>query len=61
MITFVGPTSFLSVCFYIYAVQLLVMTFVAAQKGFDGVFLLFLMVSTWVCEWLTGDDALAQK
>jgi hypothetical protein len=62
MITFVGPTVFLSTCFYIaHAVQLLAMTFVAAQKGFDGVFLLLLMLFTWVFEWLTGDAVQARK
>jgi hypothetical protein len=37
------------------------MTFVAAQKGFDGVFLLLLMLFTWVFDWLTGDAVQARK
>ena len=62
MITFSGHTGLLSTFFYVaHVVQLLAMTYVAAQKGFDGIFLIFLMVMTWGLDWANGDDALARQ
>jgi hypothetical protein len=62
MIAFSGHTRLFSTLFYVaHVVQLLAMTYVAAQKGFDGIFLIFLMVMTWGLDWANGDDALARK
>lgn len=62
MISFVGPPKLLSSCFHIaHTAQLLTMTYVAAQKGFDGIFLLFLMVLSSLTEWAFGDDFLARQ
>lgn len=48
MITFSGHTRLLPTFFYVaHLVQLLAMAYVAAQKGFDGIFLIFLMAMTW--------------
>jgi len=44
----------------IHAVQLLTMTYVAAQKGWDGVALLFLMVATWTLQLRYTNDALVK-
>jgi hypothetical protein len=62
MITFAGNTRLLSASFHVaHVVQLLAVTYVAAQKGFDGIFLLFLMVLTRALEWTGGHDALARQ
>lgn len=62
MITFVGPLKLLSGVFYVaHAIQLLAMTYVAAQKGFDGIFLLSLMLLTWAVEWFRGQGSLARN
>lgn len=53
---------FLAMWFHIaHILQLLSMTYVAAQKGFDGIFLLVLMLTTWALEWWSGGTELARK
>ncbi|MCJ1454180.1 hypothetical protein MMC28_004531 [Mycoblastus sanguinarius] len=41
--------------------QLLAMTFVAAQKGLDGVSLVVLMVANYALRWLSGDHHMARR
>jgi hypothetical protein len=41
--------------------QLSAMTYVAAQKGWDGVCLLSLMLSVWIVHWTFGNHRLASK
>jgi hypothetical protein len=45
---------------FIHAVQLLTMTYVAAQKGWDGVGLVLLMVVTWTLQLRYTNDALVK-
>lgn len=37
------------------------MTFVAAQKGWDGVAMVLLMVAVWVTEWFWNDETIARQ
>ncbi|KAL9625870.1 MAG: hypothetical protein Q9160_000190 [Pyrenula sp. 1 TL-2023] len=59
-----GPRSLRFLAFWFrfaHILQLISMTYVAAQKGFDGIFLLVLMLTTWAIEWWGGSTELARK
>ena len=43
-----------------HVMQLIAMTYVAAQKGWDGVAMVVLMLCSWLVKWCWGDDYLAQ-
>ncbi|SLM37403.1 hypothetical protein LPUS_07236 [Lasallia pustulata] len=42
-------------------IQLLAMTFVAAQKGWDGVCMVIVMISAWLFHWPHGRDYMARR
>jgi len=42
-------------------VQLLAMTYVAAQKGWDGVAMTILMLAAWAFSWQFGDKLMARR
>lgn len=41
--------------------QLLAMTFVAAQKGWDGIAMIIMMLLAFMCEWRLGDNWIARQ
>ena len=62
MIEHSSGSGLLSLWFRIaHYIQLLAMTFVAAQKGWDGVCMVIVMISAWLFHWPHGRDYMARR